>query len=110
MVTLEQERKFIELRAQSWSFDKIAKELGVSKPTLIKLSRKYAARITRLKEIELDELMETQHLSTAKKVETCGSMLQSIKKVLDQRDLNALPTVELIKLQERYLKMGKNII
>ena len=41
MITLEQERKFIELRGKGWIYDKISKELGISRPTLINLNKKY---------------------------------------------------------------------
>ena len=31
----EEKQKFIELRGRGWSFEAIAKETGISKPTLI---------------------------------------------------------------------------
>ena len=41
MTHLETQNRFVGLRAEGWSFDRIAQELGVSKPTLIDWSRKY---------------------------------------------------------------------
>jgi transcriptional regulator len=35
MESINTKEKFIELRAKGWSFDKIAKELGKAKQTLI---------------------------------------------------------------------------
>lgn len=110
MITLEQERKFIELRGKGWIYDKISKELGISRPTLINLNKKYAAKIAKLKELELEELAEAAHLSTTKKVEIVGIRLQSIREVLEKRDLNALSTKELASLEDRYYKMGKDIL
>jgi hypothetical protein len=110
MISLEQERKIIEFRALSWSLEKIAKEVGVSKPTVIKINKKYAARIIKLKELELDELTEASYLSKAKKVGLVGTRLQSIREVLVNRDLNALSTKELTLLEERYYKMGSDIL
>jgi orotate phosphoribosyltransferase-like protein len=110
MITLEQERKFIELRSKGWSFDKIAQELGISKPTLMKLNQKYIVRITKQKELELDDLMEIFHLSKMKKVELVGIRLQSIREALEERNLNSLPTVELMKLEEKFLKIGNDIL
>ena len=39
METIETKRRFIELRAKGYSFDKIAKELGKAKQTLLDWSR-----------------------------------------------------------------------
>jgi transposase len=36
---IDQKEQFIELRAKGVSYDEIAKEIGVSKPTLIKWGR-----------------------------------------------------------------------
>ena len=43
--TTEEIEKFIELRAQGFSFDKIAEEIGTSKPTLLKWSSQYGREL-----------------------------------------------------------------
>ena len=40
-------KKFIQLRAEGWTFRAIQKELNVSRPTLIKWSRWYEKQIDR---------------------------------------------------------------
>ncbi len=58
MTDTETQERFIELRASGYSFDKIALELGVCKTTLLKLSRKLAGEIERLKFINFEALAE----------------------------------------------------
>lgn len=56
---MENEKKeelFKILRVSGLSFDKISKEIGVSKPTLIKWSRKHSIEIQNLNCLEIDEL------------------------------------------------------
>ena len=52
MEILETKEKFIELRAKGWSFDKIAKELGKAKQTLINWSKELEDEIDNLKALE----------------------------------------------------------
>ena len=56
MEPTEQKERFIELRAQGFSFDKIAKELGKAKQTLIDWSRELQDEIANRKAMELDTL------------------------------------------------------
>ncbi len=48
--------RFIELRAKGLSFDKIAKDLGKAKQTLIDWSKDYQEEIANLKALELETL------------------------------------------------------
>ena len=47
-------QEFIKLRARGLSFDKISKQINVSKPTLIRWSRKFSAEIAAQK-VQLDK-------------------------------------------------------
>jgi len=107
MIDSDKKMKFIELRAKEWSFDRIAAEIGVSKPTLIKLNKKYAARIATAKRIELEELLKKFYLSARKKIELHGSRLLTIKNLLDKRDFSIFTTAQLLEYEARYIKMGK---
>jgi transcriptional regulator len=109
MIDSDKKMKFIELRARGWSFDRIASEIGVSKPTLMKINKKYAARIAEAKRIVLEEAQEKHYLSALKKIELYGNRLLKIKDVLDKRDFSGFTTGELVKFEARYLKLGKDI-
>ena len=50
--------RFIFLRSQGWSFNRITVELNISKPTLIKWSRQYQFDINNLRATETEALAE----------------------------------------------------
>ena len=54
METTELKERFIELRAKGWSFDRIAKELGKAKQTLIDWSKDLQDEIANCKALELE--------------------------------------------------------
>jgi transposase len=54
----ETQQRFVLLRAEGRSFTRIAEELNVSKPTLIKWSRKYQFEIQNQHAINLEALQE----------------------------------------------------
>jgi len=92
----ETKNKFIELRAKGLSFDKISKELGVTKLTLIQWSRGYEVEIKNLKSIELDALREKFMLTNEKRMEITKATLDKILKSLESRDFDEIPTDKLL--------------
>ena len=58
METTELKERFIELRAKGWSFDKIAKETGKAKQTLIDWSKELQDEIGNRKALELEALYD----------------------------------------------------
>ena len=102
MELLETKEKFIELRAKGWSFDKIAKELGKAKQTLIDWSKELQNEIANLRAIELEALYESYYLLKENRLQTLGVMLTKIKKEVEQRDLSEVPTDKLLDLLLKY--------
>jgi len=98
--------RFIELRAEGWSFNRIAKKLGVSKQTLLSWSREFEYEIGNLREVELESLREKFYLTKQARIEFFGKQLERIKQALDQRKLTELSTVKLFDL---LIKMGNEI-
>lgn len=98
----ETKEKFIELRAKGYSYDKIAKELSVSKPTLIDWSRDFENEIQNLKAIEVEALQEKYYLTKKAKIEFYGNKVKEIVKELEERDLKGVSTKDLLKLLLRY--------
>jgi len=88
-------QRFIELRAQGWTYARLITELNVSKPTLINWSRKHQFQIQNLKAIELEALGEQWLNSVADRVRQLGQQLQRIEAELAQRDPAELSTVQL---------------
>ncbi len=90
--------RFVELRAQGLPFIRIAEELGISKPTLIKWSRKYHYRIQNLRALEAESLSQQCKVSRAQCVAGLGEDLRRIRDELARRDLSDISTARLFTL------------
>jgi len=102
METTEQKEKFIEMRAQGYSFDKIAKELGRAKQTLLDWSKEYEEEIANLKALELDALYEKYYLHKEQRLQTFAELLDKIKQEIDKRKLSDVTTEKLLELYLKY--------
>ncbi len=91
-------QRFIELRAQGWSYARLMTELNVSKPTLIAWSRKHQFQIQNLKAIELEALAEKWLASTSERVNALGEQLRKVEAAIGQRDVGELNTSQLYTL------------
>lgn len=98
------------MRAQGYSFDKIAKELGRAKQTLIDWSKELQEEIANLKALELEALYEKYYLLKETRLQTFGEMLQKIKKEVDKRNLSDVPTDKLLDLYLKYNSQAKEEI
>lgn len=90
--------RFIELRAQGWTYARLMAELNVSKPTLIAWSRKHQFQIQNLKAIELEALSEKWLSSITARVAALGGQLQQVEAELARRNLTELSTSQLFVL------------
>jgi transposase len=110
----ETRQKFIELRAQGMSYQKIASELNVSKQTLINWSQAFQHEINNLRAIQLEALQEQYCLTKEKKIELLGNILNTLKVEAEKRDLTKLSERELLdlilKYSERLGKEGMSIL
>ena len=89
--------KFVELRAMAWSFDRIAKELHVSKQTLVTWSRDFALEIQNRRAIEYEALLEQHALTREKKVEALGLIFKRMREELETRSFTTIPTQKLLE-------------
>ena len=94
--------QFVELRAQGMSYDKIARELEVSKQTLINWSKECGIEITNLKAIEMESPQERYYLNKSKRIEFLGNKLAVVQTELENRDLKDVPTDKLFDLVIKY--------
>ena len=102
MELTETKERFIEMRARGYSFDKIAKELGKAKQTLIDWSKELQEEIANLKALDLDTLYEKHFLATQFRLQTFGEMITKIKSEIERRDLKDVPTDKLLNLLIKY--------
>jgi len=110
MELTETKERFIDLRAKGWSFDKIAKELGKAKQTLIDWSKELQDEIANLKALELEALYESYYLLKENRLQTLGAMLTKIKEEIERRDLSDVPTDKLLDLLLKYNSQVKEEI
>jgi hypothetical protein len=102
MHTPETVQRFIELRAQGWTYARLMTELNVSKPTLIAWSRKHQFEIQNLHAIELEALREKWLASTTDRVNALGDQLRRVQTELARRDLSALTTPQLLAAERNF--------
>jgi transposase len=95
---------FIELRAKGNSYDAIAKELKVTKQTLIEWSKGLSQEIDNIRQIEIEALRERLKLTELHKLEIISNQLKEIETELSERDLTGIKTEKLIELKLKLLE------
>ena len=114
MKDIETKEKFIELRSQELSYDKIAEILEVSKRTLINWGAELSYEVQNTKALRLEVLREKFILSTESKIELWGDLVDRLKQELSTRDLSTLDTNKLLdmliksqsKLEDSFITPG----
>lgn len=102
MELIEVKQRFIELRAQGMSFDKIAQELGKAKQTLIDWSKELEEEIANYKALELEALYESYYLLKEARLKQFGGIVNKLTEELQSRDLSDVPTDKLLDLYLKY--------
>jgi hypothetical protein len=105
MRSMENEFKFIELRAKGWSFDRIAKEINVSKPTLIKWSRKHSVEIENQRQLEMDLLRETLKLDRRSRFNVMSSIISKLESRISAANFDELPLEKALAAWVKYNEM-----
>ena len=106
MKTIEQKEQFILLRAKGYSFDKIAEQLQVSKPTLLKWSGEFLDEVKEAQFHEFDNLMNEYQVHRQKRFEQNCKLLNACYTELEKRTdkLERLSVPELTKMVEQLEK------
>lgn len=100
--------RFVKLRAEGMSYDRIARKIHVSKQTLIDWSKEYEFLIRNLKAIELEVLQEKYFATKRMRIELFGDRLNVIKNELAKRDFSNISTEKLFELLIRCSLILKN--
>lgn len=91
-------QKFIDLRAQGWSFVRMASELGVAKSTLTEWSRKFRFNIQNRRALVLDDLQDRVLGTVQSRVAGLAEKLGRVENELRQRGLTEVSTPQLFSL------------
>ncbi len=102
---IEQQARFIELRGKGMSFQKIAEEIGVSKPTLIKWNGELLEQVKEAQYMEFEGVVEQYGLFRKERFEVYCKALNSALKEFQERaeagDLKKVPTDKLLNIVEQ---------
>lgn len=98
MKDLETKEKFIELRACGLSFNKIAVEIQVSKPTLIKWNSEFSKEIANRRFLAAEELLEHYQLMKETRMKIFAKTLNQALQELQNRKFDLLSTKDLLSL------------
>jgi len=108
MKSAEEKQKFVELRAQGLSFEKIAQELSVSKPTLIKWNAELYHEVQEAQFYEQESLLENYKLMRKQRFELYCKLLSAALAELESRaaagKLQEVPTAKLLSMAEQLEK------
>lgn len=102
MKTTDKKHEFVNLRARGLSYDSIAKELHVSKATLIKWARDYEAEISDLTRENLDSLYKSYGMAKEARITALGGTLEKINAAIDAADFSEIPLSTLLRLKLDY--------
>lgn len=102
MKSNETKLKFIELRAAGMSYEKIGKELHISKATCTKLENELAGQISSLKAAQLSELYESYYMTREARIKKLGGTLSRIDEALEAADLSEMPPDKLLDYKLKY--------
>lgn len=98
MKEMQCKEKFIELRSQGLSFEKISKEINVSKPTLIKWNQEYSQEISNLIFFHSEKLIEEFKLLRIHKIESLSRTLNRVLEEIFKRNFENVSTKDLISI------------
>lgn len=99
MKTSRTKQRFIEMRAEGYSFDAISKELKTSKVTLINWGKELEIEIHNLRVLEYESTLAQYKLTKRHRLVGLGKLLSKIDEELGDRDLAKLHTQALIELK-----------
>ena len=106
MIDSDTKLKIVELRSKDYSIQRIAKELGIAKQTVVDTVKEMREEIASLQAVQLDALYEAEALSVEARIKRLSSLLGKLQAELDGRSLADVPTEKLVDL---YLKTASTL-
>lgn len=105
----KKQQEFVVMRSQGISFDEIANQLNISKPSLIKWSKQFQVEIDDLKFEMMVQLKEQFQYSYQKKYEQLLKQLEKIDKAMLEIDLSDTSLKDLILAQKNIQESISNL-
>ena len=100
MKDTETKQRFIELRAQGWSYARISEEIKVSKPTLVEWSKdlKIQVAVDNAHAMILERLKDQFGLMQEERFRFFAGRLKYLKEEFEKRDLSEIPPDKLLDM------------
>ena len=105
----EKQQRFIILRAENISFDKISDDLKISKPTLIQWSKLYQKEIKELQFEAFIKIKMAYSNNTLKRYETTLKQLEKIEDYILEADLSQSKITDLFMIKNSLVGQLDNI-
>lgn len=102
MKTKSEKEKFIQLRAEGNSFDKISGILNISKPTLINWNIEFKKEIDNLEYLKYQSILEQHKLIKQKRIEFLSEHLYKINEAINNKSYEDLPIRDLILIRKEF--------
>lgn len=109
MKNLAAKQSFIEQRARGLSFDRISKDLHISKATLISWSKELALEIKNRRELEREALLEQVSLTHEARIQFIGELMAKIRQEFLSRNLTNVPSERLFEMTLKALEEWQRI-
>lgn len=90
--------RVVELRADGLSYERIAKELSISKQSAVDIAKEKIDEVATLQAIRMEALFESERINTKGRIEQLSALHSKIREEIEKRDLSDVPTDKLINL------------
>lgn len=104
----ECKEKFIQLRVENKSFDKISDELNVSKPTLIKWSKEFQHQIANLKAVQLESIRDNYLITREHNAKLYRALLDKVQAEIEKKEFTQYSFESLMTLYNQYSQRIEN--
>ena len=102
MKPTEVKAKFIILRAEGWSYSRIAAELNINKQTCSNWERELSEQVAQRRAERLEELYEAYGVGREHLIKKLGEVIERIDAALAEKDFSEMSTGQLLKLRLDY--------
>ncbi len=104
MIDTDKKNEFLKLRIQGLSFDKIAKQISVSKPTLIKWNEENKEYIEKAYLEIAKTIIEEYKFKTGKRFRKYSYLLEKVINEISNRQFDLLDIKELLAIKDNIEK------
>lgn len=103
----ELKRKYVELRAEGYSYSSICERLNICKATCNSWEKELREQIEDLKRLKLQELAESYSMTKEARIKKLGSTLDKINAALESVDFTQLNPEKLLDYKLKYTEALK---